>query len=264
MKEQRSQVCDQSYENADLTILSKMQARAYHIVESHFTDLSQVKDPPALIINGGAGTGKSYLINAIRTLTRDKCAITATTGKTAFNINGISIHSLLKLRVGTKVSKDLTGQSLIRLQEMLSGIDYIIIDEYSMLGQMNFGWIDKRCKQAPGFIDKLLGNKSINFCGDLGQLHPVGDKPLYHAIPTNSIGEESHFAYQMFNRVVKLSTKEYRDMTLCKLVLESCSYSLGKVNSTTSTLRTCKNIKMRLGYSLVMKKLAIITMNNFE
>jgi hypothetical protein len=26
--------------------------------------------------------------------------------------------------------------------------DYILIDEYSMLGQVTFGWMDKRCKQA--------------------------------------------------------------------------------------------------------------------
>ena len=37
-----------------------------------------------------------------------------------------------------------------RLQESLNDIDYIIIDEYSMLGQVTFSWIDKHCKQATG------------------------------------------------------------------------------------------------------------------
>ena len=124
-----------------------------------------------------------------------KCAVTETTGKAAFNINGVTIHSLLKLPVGLRGNKDLAGQSLIRLQESLSGIDYIIIDEYSMLGQTVFGWVDRRCKQASGCHDKLLGNKSVILCGDPAQLPPVADKPLYHAIPANSISEQGYLTY---------------------------------------------------------------------
>ena len=45
---------------------------------------------------------------------------------------------------------EIAVQSLIRLQESLSGIDYIIIDKYSMLGQTMFGWVDRRRKQASG------------------------------------------------------------------------------------------------------------------
>ena len=77
-----------------------------------------------------------------------------------------------------------------------------------MLGQINFGWIDKRCKQASGFLDKLLGNKSLILCGDPAQLPPVEDKPLYHSIPTNSIGEQGHLTYAMFDKVVKLHVNQ--------------------------------------------------------
>ena len=65
---------------------------------------------------------------------------------------------------------------------MLNGIEYIVIDEYSMLGQTTFGWIDRRCRQATGFLDKLLGGKSLILFGDPGQLPPVGDKPLFHTL----------------------------------------------------------------------------------
>jgi ATP-dependent DNA helicase PIF1 len=120
-----------------------MQQLAYNIVKTHFEDESLEKEPLCLIIIGEAGTGKSYLINAIRNLLQSKCAVTATTGKASFNIRGVTIHSLLKLPIGTRGNKDVTGQSLCRLQESLNSIDYIIVDEYSI-----FGWIDKRCKQA--------------------------------------------------------------------------------------------------------------------
>jgi len=59
------------------------------------------------------------------------------------------------------LNKDLTGQSLCRIQENLNGIEYILIDEYSMLGQTTFGWIDKRCKQTTGFHDRVLLGKSL-------------------------------------------------------------------------------------------------------
>ena len=116
----------------------------------------------------------------------------------------VETQSLLKLPVGSRGNKDLAGQSWIRLQESLSGIDYIIIVEYSM-----FGWVDRRCKQAPGCHDKLLGNKSVIFCGDPAQLPPVTDKPIYHAIPANSIGEQGYLTYQMLDKVVKLNISQH-------------------------------------------------------
>lgn len=145
MKESISQALPENYQNVNLATLSEMQALAYNIVQSHYNDSSPNKEPLALIIIGEGGTGKSYLINAIHTLLRAKCAVSATTGKAAFHINGVTVHSLLKLPVGSRGNTDLAGQSLIRLQESLRGIDYIIIDEYAMLGQTMFGWVDRRC-----------------------------------------------------------------------------------------------------------------------
>ena len=57
---------------------------------------------------------------------------------------------------------------------------YILIDEYSMLGQTLLGWIEKQCRQAIGQHDETFGGKSIILVGDLAQLPPVADKPLYH------------------------------------------------------------------------------------
>ena len=153
-----------------------MQRLAYNIVNTHLGNTSCDKEPFCLVVIGVAGTGKSYLINALRHLLRSKCVVTATTGKAAFNVQGITIHCLLKLPVGLQGKKDLTGQSLFRLQESLNGVEYIIIDEYSMLGQITFGLVDKRCKQATGCNHQVLGGKSLILFGDPGQLPPVADK----------------------------------------------------------------------------------------
>ena len=106
---------DEQYEVVDINSFSEMQKLAHDIVKSHFDDTSSDREWLCLIINGVAGTGKSYLINAIRNLLQSRCAVTTTTGKAAYNIRGVTIHSLLKLPIGSRDNKDLTGQSLCRL-----------------------------------------------------------------------------------------------------------------------------------------------------
>ncbi len=98
---------DEQYDIVDVNSFSEMQKLAYDMVKSHFHDTLSEKDPLCLIINGVAGTGKSYLINAIRNLLNSKCAVTATTGKAAYDIKGVTVHSLLKLPVGSRGNKDL-------------------------------------------------------------------------------------------------------------------------------------------------------------
>lgn len=194
-------------QNCDITTFSDMQNCAYDRIKEHSRQPSP-KDPLLLIIIRRVGTGKSYLINAIKSLLQHSCAVTATTGKAAFSIHGCTIHSLLKLPVGTKGNKDFTGQSLVRLQNTLKNISYIIIDEYSMLGQKIFAWVDKRCRQATGLTDQLFGGKSIILVGDPAQLPPVADKLPYHSKPSSASQQQGHLAYFMLNTVVKLTTNQ--------------------------------------------------------
>ena len=203
----------------DISNLNVKQRLAYDLVISHFNSNSD-KDPLCLIVIGVAGTGKSYLINSLRSTLQSKCAVTATTGKAAFNIQGVTIHSLLKLPVGISNKKDLSGEGLCRLQETLNGIEYIVIDEYSMLGQNTFGWIDRRCRQATGSLHRLFGGKSLILFGDPGQLPPVGDKPLYHSHPTNEIGEQGYFAYIMFDKVIELTVNQ----RVCGESIQQCIF----------------------------------------
>jgi len=110
-----------------------------------------------LIINGYAGTGKSFLINALRILLGKTYTESATTGKASFNINGVTIHSLLNLPGGPIGNKDLHRDTLLRLQDKLRGNKYILLDEYSMPGQTTLGWIDKHCRQVTGKHDEVFG-----------------------------------------------------------------------------------------------------------
>ena len=65
-------------QNIDISTFSDMQAHAYNMINAH-SEQASPKDPLLLIVNGVAGTGKRYLINAIRSLLGTSCAVTATT-----------------------------------------------------------------------------------------------------------------------------------------------------------------------------------------
>ena len=108
-KEQSSACHIAALEPIDINTFSEMQKLAYDIVNAHQQDVSNDMEPLCLIIVGVAGTGKSYLINALRNLLQNKCAVTATTGKASYNIKGVTIHSLLKLPAGPRGNKDLSG-----------------------------------------------------------------------------------------------------------------------------------------------------------
>ena len=192
----------------DLQTLNDMQHKAYNLVKSHYENVDDNKEQLLLIVLGVAGTGKSYLINAIKQLLHEKCAVCAPTGKASFNIKGVTLHSLLRLSVGQRRMSDLSGQCLAQLQNDLESIEYIIIDEYSMIGQASFGWVDKRCRQATGLKDQILGGKSLILIGDVCQLPPVGDKVLYHAYPSSDIAQQGYFLYHLFDKVICLTTNQ--------------------------------------------------------
>ena len=52
-----------------------------------------------MILQGGAGTGKSTVIASLQELLQDKVKVGAYTAKAAYLINGQTLHSLFKLRI---------------------------------------------------------------------------------------------------------------------------------------------------------------------
>ena len=187
----------------DVSSFSVNQSIAYGLVRKHF--LNQVKEPLHLLITGIAGSGKSYVIDAIRNLLQLKCQVLAYTGKASFNINGITLHSFLKLPIGSKRLTELKGPALQQLQNNLQNVEYMIIDEYSFVGQNLLGWIDARCRQATGKIDIAFGGISVVLVGDIAQLTPVGDRPLYHTMPKSEKQIQGHLMYQQFKQVIGLT-----------------------------------------------------------
>ena len=103
-----------------------------------------------MIVSGTAGTGKSFLIHCLKALLLDHLRVMAPTGVAAFNVGGVTLHSLLH-RPTRGEFKALEGEQLQQLQQLqqsFSGVDYLITDEMSMLGRKLFGQVDQRLRQA--------------------------------------------------------------------------------------------------------------------
>ena len=187
---------------ADPSCLQGKQLTTYIIVKAHLEDNNTT--PLRMIVSGTAGTGKSYLIHCLRLLLQAKVRVVAPTGVAAFNIDGHTLHSLLCLPTKGDF-KDLEGEHLNRLQQSLAGMEYLIIDEMSMVGRKMFGQVDRRLRQVfPHRSDQVLGGCSILLFGDFGQLPPVMDLPLYTTSTSSALSDIGSSGYQSFDHAVML------------------------------------------------------------
>lgn len=62
-------------------------------------------------------------------------------------MDGYTVHSLLVLPVKGDF-KALEGKRLQTVQQSLEGVNYVIIDEMSMVGRKMFGKVDRRLRQV--------------------------------------------------------------------------------------------------------------------
>ena len=67
-------------------------------------------------------SGKSYIINALKSLLGNNCNVTSFFGVAAFNINGITVHSLLQLPIRGVRNYDLKGPTLSNIQIRLKDV----------------------------------------------------------------------------------------------------------------------------------------------
>ena len=102
----------------------------------------------------------------------------APTGIAAFNIHGSTLHQALSIPIRDNVR--LNVQQLLLLQGRLMPINYIILDEKSMVGRKLLSKVDSRLRDGfPDGRDEYFGGCSLLMFGDFGQLPPVGDTPLF-------------------------------------------------------------------------------------
>ena len=104
----------------------------------------------------------------------------APTGVAADNIDGQTHHSMIPVPLVDVSRANITPSKkrMAKFVEDMQGVDYLIIDEMSMVGRRALGQIDHLLRRATG-INSPFGGKSIILVGDHGQLPPVKDKRMY-------------------------------------------------------------------------------------
>lgn len=224
-----------------------------------------------MFLSGGAGSGKSYVIEEY-VKTRKKLnpnvniAITATTGLTALNIGGETIHSLSGLGF-TKTTyaeylKTASGKWFHDVQDRLKSIDILIIDEVSMLSAQALNFVIDRVMHAKGKLPQII------LAGDFTQLPPVA-----RSEDIAQYGEEiAKFCYKCrtwkeINPVVCYLDKSWRakEQSL-KIILENISKGKGRSEETINLLNTIKTTDKidSLKASVLMTKNKEVDRHNIE
>ncbi|OXA54149.1 ATP-dependent DNA helicase PIF1 [Folsomia candida] len=139
------------------------------------------------VIHGQAGVGKSRLIHALvqcilRMLDKEPGSsgdvipvlVAAATGKAAFNVSGMTLHSAFRLPPNQYAGKmsPLDHGTCNTLRCKFAALKVLIIDEISLVSLKMFAQIDQRLRQILG-TDELFGGVSVLVVGDFYQLSPV-------------------------------------------------------------------------------------------
>ena len=140
--------------------------------------------PPLLIIHGGAGSGKSKLIEDITSWSEyflrtaddrnpdQPCIVkTAFTGNAARLIQGLTLHTAFRFGFGNQYSS-LADSIRDKMRNLLAKLEIVIIDEISMVKADHLYILNQRLQEIKQSQDDF-GGVSVLLFGDLMQLRPV-------------------------------------------------------------------------------------------
>ena len=135
----------------------------------------------SVYLTGGAGSGKTYVLNAfIKYLNEHDIdvAITASTGIAATHIGGMTIHAWS----GIGIRDNVTDWDIELMEEKkylwdrYDKVKVLIIDEISMLSGTFLDTLDRICRVFKRKPELPFGGIQVVLCGDLFQLPPVTKK----------------------------------------------------------------------------------------
>ena len=143
---------------------------------------SQRPSPPLVIVHGGAGSGKSRVINSLYTMMTeilkqpgdDPCCpyvvLSSFTGAASANINGQTLHSLFGFKFGNSFLS-MTERQRAEKRNLFRNLKCIIVDEISMVSADLLYNLDLRLREIT-MVDEIMGGISVFVFGDLFQLQP--------------------------------------------------------------------------------------------
>ena len=198
---------------------------AFDIIIAYCKDLrkslysnSQKPKPPLLKVHGGAGSGKSKLIQDISSWAEyylrtnndrhpDHPFIikVAPTGKAASIIQGLTLHSAFNFRFGNDYFS-LPDRQRENMRNLMSQLRIVIIDEISMVKPDLLNQLNLRLQEIKQNKDDF-GGVSVILFGDLMQLSPVMANWIFEA-PKSKQSNLSHLARPIWNSFNAIELKQ--------------------------------------------------------
>ncbi|XP_065643121.1 uncharacterized protein LOC136074709 [Hydra vulgaris] len=132
-------------------------------------------------ITGGAGCGKSYIVNQIAQSEQiyKTIHITASTGKASYLINGVTIHAFAGIETGVKSVDYYKRHMHPDIKKTWLETDVLIIDEISMINASTFDLLHSIACEIRQYYDELFGGVQVIACGDFFQLPPVSGQFVF-------------------------------------------------------------------------------------
>ena len=153
--------------------LNEEQERAFKIISHHavIKDSQQLK----MYIGGLGGTGKTQVIKALSCFFAERnesyrFTSVAPTGTAAALISGSTYHSKFAIN---DFKKDTNEKSLSNVRNQLINVDYVFLDEVSMLSCHELYRISVQLAYIFNRHDLPFGGVNMILTGDFGQLPPV-------------------------------------------------------------------------------------------
>ena len=181
-----------------------------------------------MIVHGGGGVGKSYLIKTasqwLDKILRDgtdrdnpdkpTVLLLAFTGVAAKNIGGTTFHTGLSFKFGSDML-DFSSEKLDQSRKNLENVEVVVVDEFSMVSADNLYNQHKRLQEI-FMSQELFGGRSVILVGDIMQLGPVKAAPIYSRPKS-------------FDSSIMFDCKELNLWDNCKSVLLETNYRQGEV-----------------------------------
>ena len=139
--------------------------------------LSILSSGENVFLTGGAGTGKSYLINVFRKLNQNKnILVTAPTGVAAQNVEGATLHRTFNIPAHMLAPHE-PLRNIKTTSKLLTEVDILIIDEISMCRADIFTYVIRYIahenKRRSQLSKKTKAPIQLIVVGDFFQLPPV-------------------------------------------------------------------------------------------
>jgi len=166
--------------------LNAEQERAFRIIANHVS--APATEQLKMYLGGMGGTGKSQVIKALiyffgQRKENHRFTVLALTATAAALLNGSTYHKALGIYRKSDVGQDFLRIDSAILNEVHSrfqGVQYIFIDEVSMIACHELYSISARLAQVTGMHDAPFSGMNVVLAGDFAQLSPVFGSLLYN------------------------------------------------------------------------------------